>query len=444
MGVTIADIDNDGWEDIYLTGFGFNVLYRNDGKGAFSDVTRSAGVRDGGWSTGASFGDFDRDGFVDLFVTHYLQLDLDRLPEHGSTPLCRYRGIPVHCGPKGLPAETGRLYRNNGNLTFSDVSARAGILQDKRYYGFMPVWVDYDVDGWPDLFVANDSTPNLLYHNSHNGTFREVGLETGAAVSEDGREQASMGADFGDVDRDGRQDLIVTNFSDDYDTLYRNGPGDVFSDISTRAGIGTATWNSLGWGTGFLDYDNDGLLDIFCANGHIYPEVDQYQFGTRYRQPKTLLKNLGNLKFQDVARTTGSGLVVEKSSRGSALGDYDNDGDTDILVVNINDRPSLFENRGGNRASWIGFLTEGVRCNRNGLGARLEIRFGPRRSMAEVRSASGYLSQNDRRVLFGLRDATAADSLELHWPDGQVERFDNLPARRYYRLRQGEAPRPIP
>jgi len=438
MGVSVADIDNDGWEDFYLTGFGFNVLYRNNGDGTFSDVTRRAGVADAGWSTGSAFGDFDNDGYVDLFVVHYLELDIGNLPAHGSRPYCNYRGILVHCGPKGLPPETDTLYRNNGDGTFSNVSRKAGILAAKLYYGFTALWTDYNDDGRPDILVANDSTPNLVYRNNGDGTFAEVGLESGLAVSEDGREQAGMGIDAGDINGDGRLDVFVTNFSDDYYTLYRHEPGDSFTDISTRSGIATATWNHLGWGSGFLDYDNDGLQDIFCANGHIYPEVDAYRFGTRYRQRNQLFRNIGGEMYVDVQQVAGPGLAVEKSSRGVSFGDYDNDGDTDILVVNLNEAPTLLENRGGNRNSWIGFLTEGTRSNRSGIGSRIRVRAGGRLWTGEVRSGGSYISQNDRRVRFGLGEIGKVDLVEIRWPDGSFQVYENLPARAYYLLRQGE------
>jgi hypothetical protein len=440
MGVSIADIDNDGFEDIHITGFGSNTLYRNNGNGTFSDTTAKAGVADGGWSTGSAFGDFDRDGFVDLFVVHYLQLDLEKLPEHGSNPSCRYRGIPVHCGPKGLPGETSRLYRNNRNGTFSDVSSRAGIPTERKYYGFTPLWTDYNGDGHQDVFVANDSTPNLLLRNNGNGTFTEVGLSTGLAVSEDGRQQACMGVDAGDFDGDGLLDMFVTNFSDDYSTLYRHDPGDTFSDISTRAGIGVATWNFLGWGAGFVDYDNDGWLDLFSANGHIYPEVDAYRFGTRYRQRCQILRNTGNGKFVDMKGLAGPGLELEKSSRGAAIGDYDNDGDADILVVNINDTPYLLENRGGNRNSWIGFSTEGTRSNRSGIGSRVTVRNGSRTWTADVRSGGGYISQNDRRLLIGLGEVETVDSVEIRWPNGGTQKYDKVAARTYHLLKEGKPP----
>jgi hypothetical protein len=441
MGVSVADVDNDGREDLYLTALGGNVLYRNNGDGSFTDVTERAGVKDGGWSTGSAFGDYDSDGFVDLFVTHYLQVDMKNLPEHGSAVYCRYRSIPVHCGPKGLPGETGRLYHNNGNGTFTDVSARAGIVADRRFYGFTVIWTDYNEDGRPDIFVANDSTPNLLYRNNGDGTFTDVALEAGVAVSEDGREQASMGADFGDYDGDGRLDLFVTNFSDDYSTLYHHEPNHTFTDVSTRAGIGTATWNYLKWGTAFLDFDNDGLPDLFSANGHIYPEVDGYSFGTRYRERSQVLRNLGGGRFEDLGARAGPGLARAHSSRGAAFGDYDNDGDTDVLVVNLNEPPSLLENRGGNRRHWIGFLTEGARANRDGIGSRIRVRGGGRLWTGEVQSGGSYISQNDRRVRFGLGGLAAAEEVEVRWPGGQVQRFENLAADRYYLLTQGEAPR---
>jgi hypothetical protein len=367
-------------------------------------------------------------------------LDIDRLPKHGSSPFCRYRGIPVHCGPKGLQGEVDRLYHNNGDGTFTDVSARAGIVQDKFYYGFTALWTDYNDDGWPDIFVANDSTPNFLYRNNRDGTFTETGLLTGVAVSEDGREQASMGADAGDFDGDGRTDLFVTNFSDDYYTLYHHEPDGTFADISRRAGIGTATWNYLGWGAGFFDYDNDGRLDIFCANGHIYPEVDSYDFGTRYRQRNQVLRNLGKGAFEDVH--AGPALRIEKSSRGAAFGDYDNDGDTDVLIININDVPTLMQNRGGNRNHWIGFITEGTHTNRDGIGSRIQVKAGAKTWTSEVRSGGSYISQSDRRVLIGLGGLSKIDSVDIRWPDGESQRFENLTPGKYYLLKQGDTPVP--
>ncbi len=401
MGVTVADIDNDGWEDIYITGYGSNTLYRNNGNGTFTDITRKAGVTDGGWSTGCAFADYDNDGFADLFVVHYLEFDLNNKPEWGSRPYCYYRGIPVHCGPKGLAPETDRLYHNNGDCTFTDVSVKAGILQQKRYYGFTAVWNDYDDDGLQDIYVANDSTPNLLYRNNGNGTFSEVGLMTGVAVSEDGHEQAGMGVAIGDYNGDGLLDIFVTNFSDDYSTLYRHEPGHTFTDVSTRVGLGTATWNNLSWGTGFIDYDNDGTPDLFAANGHIYPEVDAYKFGTRYQELNQIFRNLRGEKFEDLKGLAGPPFEIAKSSRGAAFGDYDNDGDVDILVVNLNDTPFLMENRGGNRNSWIGFLAKGTRSNRSAIGSRIQVRVGKRVWVQEVRSSGSYISHSDPRILFG-------------------------------------------
>jgi hypothetical protein len=443
MGVTVADIDNDGWEDFYVTGYGSNFLYRNNGDGTFSDITKKAGVADGGWSTGCAFGDYDGDGFVDLFVVHYLQFDLNNMPEWGSRPYCYYRGIPVHCGPKGLAPETDRLYHNNGDGTFTDVSAKAGILPDRRYYGFTAVWTDYNDDGLLDIYVANDSTPNLLYRNNGNGTFTEVGLMAGVAVSEDGHEQAGMGIAVGDYNGDGLLDIFVTNFSDDYSTLYRHEPDHTFTDVSTRVGLGTPTWNNLKWGTGFIDFDNDGFPDLFSVNGHIYPEVDAYNFGARYRELNQIFRNLGNGKFQDLQEVAGPGFLTGRSSRGAAVGDYDNDGDPDIVVVNINDAPFLLENRGGNRRSWIGFQAEGTHANRSAVGSRIRVRAGERVWTQEVRSSGSYISHNDSRVLFGLGGLARIDSAEIRWPDGRVERAENLATNSYYRWKQGNSPERI-
>ncbi|PYY15599.1 MAG: CRTAC1 family protein [Acidobacteria bacterium] len=316
MGVAVADFDNDGWQDIYVTGYGGNALYRNLGNCKFEDVTDKAGLRVGGFSTGTSWADFDRDGFVDLFVPRYVFVDINKLPEFGSNDkTCRFRGVQVQCGPWGLPGESDFLFRNRGDGTFEDVSKKAGVDDPNHYFGMQGVWADYDNDGWPDLYVANDAGPNYLYHNRHDGTFEEMGLISGAALSGDGQEQGSMGADFGDIDHDGKLDIFVTNFTEEPDTLYRNLGTQGFADISWNAGIAQSTYPYVGWGTAFFDMDNDGWDDIFVANGHVYPQMDQVKGGVPYRQPLQLLRNKRDKTFQDVTALSGLDKLPLQSRR---------------------------------------------------------------------------------------------------------------------------------
>ena len=338
MGACVADYDNDGSQDVYVTAFGPNVLYRGSGDGTFTDVTARANVGDPHWSTNCAFADYDRDGDLDLYVANYLSFSDRSIPKRGASQDCRYLGVDVMCGPKGLAGEPDVLYRNNGDGTFTDVSRAAGIA-DPGGYGFGVLFSDLDGDGWPDIFVANDSVANLLFHNNRNGTFSESGLASGLALSGDGKPQASMGADAADYDGDGQLDVFVTNFSQDYNTLYRNG-GAFFADVSHQAGVVTPSLAYLGWGTGFADFDNDRLVDLFVANGHVYPEIDKLGTRTTYRQRKQVFKNTGGGHFRDTTDEAGGGLLIEKSSRGAAFGDYDNDGDVDVLVINMNDRPT--------------------------------------------------------------------------------------------------------
>jgi hypothetical protein len=436
MGTCIADYDNDGFQDIYVTAFGPNVLVHNNGDGTFTDITARAGVGDPRWSTNCAFGDYDRDGDLDLYVANYVAFSELTIPKRGASSSCKYLGIDVMCGPRDLVGEPDTLYRNNGDGTFTDVTRSAGIV-DPGHYGFGVLFSDLDDDGWPDIFVANDSVPNLLFRNNRNGTFTEIGLASGLALSVDGKAQASMGADAADYDGDGRLDVFVTNFSQDYNTLYQNSAEGLFSDVSHQAGVVTPALPYLGWGTGFADFDNDGLLDIFVANGHVYPEIDRSGRGTKYLQRKQLFKNQGKGRFSDVSEDVGGGLLIEKSSRGAAFGDVDNDGDIDVLVINMNDRPTLLRNDTQSSNNWITLKMEGTR-NRDAIGARVWLEDEGSLQVAEVRSGGSYLSHNDMRVHFGLGRRTRVPPVKVRWPEGAVERFEGLRPNGIHVIRQGQ------
>ena len=436
MGACVADYDNDGFQDIYVTAYGPNALFRNSGRGAFADVSATAGVRDTHWSTNCAFGDYDLDGDVDLYVANYLSFDDEQVPKRGETSDCHYMGVEVMCGPKGLPGEPDALYRNNGDGTFTDVTDAAGI-EDPDYYGFGVVFVDLDEDGWPDIFVANDSVPNALFHNNGDGTFSEDGFFAGVALRTDAQVQAGMGVDAGDYDGDGRLDLFVTNFSEDYNTLYENSESGFFSDVSHAAGIAQPALPYLGWGAGFVDLDNDGLLDIFVANGHVYPEVNEQWLGTTYHQRNQVFRNQGDKRFRDVTDEIGGGLLIEKSTRGAAFGDYDNDGDIDVLLINMNDHPTLLRNDTAGGHHWITLRLVGTTSNRDGIGAKVTIDAGGRTQTTEVRSGGSYLSHNDVRAHFGLGSADQVRRLEIRWPSGLVQTVEALVADRFYVAREG-------
>jgi hypothetical protein len=433
-GVCVADYDNDGFQDVYLTALGADVLWRNTGKGTFVDVTRRAGIDENRWSTSCAFADYDRDGHLDLYVATYVKFD-DTIPRRGATSNCRFMGTSVFCGPKKLTGDRDLLYRNTGAGAFEDVTARAGIA-DPGYYGFGVVFSDLTDDGWPDIFVANDSVPNLLFRNRRDGTFVEEGVLTGAALSGDGRAQAGMGVDAGDYNGDGLLDLIVTNFSHDHNTVYENGPAGVFTDRSYATGIAATAGPYLGWGVKFVDMDNDGRLDVFIANGHVYPEVDRQGLGTRYRQTKQLFVSDGK-RFRHATAEVGGGLLLEKSSRGAAFGDYDNDGDLDVLVINMNEAPTLLRNDTAPRHRWVTLQLMGVKSNRDGIGARVRIDAGGRRQTAEVRGDGSYLSHSDTRVHFGLGTAARIDRLEIRWPSGTIDTASAIAADRFYMAREG-------
>ena len=423
FGVAVGDYDNDGWPDIYVSNFGKNRLYHNNRDGTFTDVGEKAGVTLGGWSTGATWGDYDHDGYLDLFVPGYVKFDVDHPPISGQGGLpagfCQFRGVTVMCGPRGLPGEPDHLFHNNRDGTFTEVSVKAGVDDKRGYYGLSSVFVDVDDDGWLDLAVANDSVPKYLYRNKHDGTFEDISYLSGFALNDEGREQAAMGIGVGDYNRDGRVDLYITNFSDDYNTLYRNDGDASFTDVSSKAGLVNVTIPFLGWGTAFLDYDNDGLLDIFGANGHVYPEVDKTDWGTTYAQRPLLLRNVDENKFEEVPPATGSGLAVVKAARGAAFGDIFNDGHIDVVLNNMDDTPTLLRNVVKNGNHWIAFkLVGGEKSPRDAIGAKVFVTVGGVRQRGDVFSGGSYASSSDQRLHFGLGSATKIDKVEIRWPSG--------------------------
>ena len=437
MGGAVGDFNNDGWPDLYITALGGNKLYKNNGDGTFTDVTEKAGVADGRWSTGAAFGDYDNDGFVDLAVSNYVDFRLNDLPGFGKSPSCRYRGIDVQCGPRGLRGAGDSLFHNNGDGTFTDVSKTAGADDKPGYYGLGVVWSDLLGTGRQDLYVADDSTPNYLYRNDGKGKFTDVGLESGTAVSGDGSEQGSMGVAVGDYNHTGRLSIYVTNFENEFNTLYRNdGKGD-FSDVSYDAGVALPSLPFVKWGVVFSDLDNDGWLDLFSVNGHVYPQVDTLPSGARYAEPSNLLMNEKDGTFCDASGQAGTPVSMARVGRGLAAADFENDGNLDLIVENLDGSPALLHNAGVPGRHWISFELTGTKSNRMALGARLVVHAGGTTQTDEVRSGGSYLSQNDVRVHFGLGTATRVDSVEVHWPSGAVDTLTNLQADHFYAVREG-------
>jgi enediyne biosynthesis protein E4 len=437
-GVCVGDFNNDGFEDLFVTCWGQNVLYRNNGDGTFTDVTKASGLLDTRrrWGSGCTFIDYDRDGLLDLFVANYVDFDPARVPKSGGGSFCNWKGISVNCGPRGLPAGRPSLYRNNGDGTFTDVSESSGIGKATGKYGLTAVAADFDDDGWPDIFVACDSTPSLLFHNNHDGTFSEVGMESGVALNDDGMEQAGMGVAVGDYNLDGRLDIFKTHFSDDTNVLYRNTGRLRFEDVTIPAGFGVET-RFTGWGAAMVDLDNDGEPDIFYVTGQVYPEVEPKLPAYPYRTSRVVFRNLGSGKFEELIEQAGPGVAARKSSRGCAFGDFDNDGDIDVLVLNFDEPPSLLRNDITGNHHWVKVKLIGVKSNRSAIGARVTATYGGKKQAQEVLSQASFVSVNDLRLHFGLGAATSVD-LKVRWPNGQNDVFSRVSVDKLITIREGD------
>jgi hypothetical protein len=441
-GVCIGDYNNDGFEDIFCTYFGQNRLYRNNGDGTFTDVTKSAGLWNGQpgneqprWGAGCSFLDYNRDGHLDLFVSNYVRFSFEHAPVPGESVNCNWKGVPVECGPRGLPTGRHSLYCNNGDGTFTDVSQQAGISSSTECYGMTVVAADFDEDGWIDIFVACDSTPSLLFMNNHDGTFREEGVLRGVALSDDGMEQAGMGVGVGDYDLDGHLDLFKTHFAEDANGLYRNDGKGSFDDVTRSSRLAVET-RYICWGAGIVDLDNDGYPDLFMVTGNVYPEVERKLPQFPNKTPRAVFRNLGNRTFEELGEEAGPGVTEAHCSRGCAFGDFDNDGDIDILIVNMNEPPSLLRNDMKQKQNWIKVKLEGVKSNRSAIGARVLAHYGGKVQAQAVLSQSSFYSCNDSRLHFGLGDASSAD-LDIYWPNGLHEQYKRIPANQLITLREG-------
>jgi hypothetical protein len=436
-GVAVGDFDNDGFDDLFITNWGQNILYKNNGDGTFSDITQKAGLLHEGkrWGAGCTFVDYDRDGKLDIFVANYLEFDPARIPKPGESSFCNWKGIPVNCGPKGLTPGSLSLYHNNGDGTFTDVSEKSGVAKCKGSYCMTTVAADFDNDGWPDLYVACDSTPSFLLKNNHNGTFTDIGLESGVALNEDGMEQAGMGLGIGDYNLDGNLDILKTHFADDTVVLYRNDGKGNFEDVTNSAGLGVET-RFISWGAGMFDFDNDGHPDLFWVTGSVYPEIEKTLPNYPFKSQRILFRNLANGKFEELTDQAGPAILEPHASRGAAFGDFDNDGDVDVLILNMNEPPSLLRNDVAGANHWVKLKLVGTKSNRSAIGARVTARYAGKQQVQEVLSQASFYSANDLRLHFGLGLADKVD-LEIRWPNGAVEKIPNAPMNRILTVKEG-------
>lgn len=438
MAVTAIDYDSDGTLDLFITGFGGNAIYRGSGQCKFQDATEKSGLKGSGFMTGAAWADYDRDGDLDLFVARYVSLDLDNLPVFGSSQTCSFKGIRVQCGPRGLPGETDLFYRNKGDGTFEEIAAKIGVGDPNKYYGLGAVWGDYDNDGWLDLYVANDGTPNYLYKNNRNGTFTDVGAETGTSYSGAGVEQGSMGIAWGDYDNDGKPDIFVTNFDNEHNTLYKNLGAKGFLDVSMETKVGAVSLPYVGWGTSFEDFDNDGWLDLFVVNGHVYPQIELAKSDTQmgFRQHFLLHRNLGDGTFKEMSKEAGLRALPLLSRRGAAFGDFNNDGLTDAVVTNLGSAPTVLLNTTENKNEVVTFKLIQTKNNGDAIGARIVLKTDKHTQMREVQAGASYLSQNDLRLHFGLGKNEKIEFVEVRWSDGSAEKISNVVPNRIYTVTQ--------
>lgn len=438
MGVTAVDFDSDGLLDLFVTGFNGNAAYRGKGGCKFEDLTEKAGLKGNGFMTGAAWADYDRDGDLDVFVSGYVFLDLNNLPVFGSSITCSFKGIRVQCGPRGLPGERDYFYRNNGDGIFEEIAQKIGVGDDKKYYGLGAVWGDYDNDGWLDLYVADDGTPNYLYKNNRNGTFTDVSFETGTSYSGAGVEQGSMGVAWGDYDNDGNLDLFTTNFDNEHNTLYRNQGAKGFLDVSMESKVGGASQPYVGWGTGFVDFDNDGWLDLLAVNGHVYPQIEfaksEKQMG--FRQPILLHHNLGNGKFDDLSKLSGLRDLPMFSSRGAAFGDLNNDGLVDVVVTNLGEKPLILLNTSKNKNQQVIFKLIENGKNKDAIGARITLKTDKRSLIQEVQAGASYISQNDFRLHFGFPTGEKIESVEIRWSNGKSEKVSGVQPNKIVAVRE--------
>jgi len=439
MGAVVGDYNNDGWPDLLVTCFGGVVLYKNNGDGTFTNVTKSAGLGDDQmWATGAAFGDYDSDGWADLFVSHYVDFQLSDMAAFGSSDSCKYMGIDVQCGPRGLKGAPDNLYHNNRDGTFSDVSKKSGVGDEEHRYGLTALWSDFDNSGKLDLFVTNDGQPNYLYLGNGRGSFEDVSFSSGVGLSDSGARQANMGLAMGDYMHTGRMSILISHFDSEYAAFYRNDGSMNFTDVSIASGVARSTRGYVGWGDAFVDFSNSGWQDILLVNGHVYPQVDQFASTLKYLEPKLLLENQRNGRFKDISKSAGTAITIPQVSRGMAVGDLFNDGKLEAVVENLKGQPMILRPNGGPQHHWISFQLEGVKCNRLALNARVRATAGDLVQLGEVISGGSYLSQNDLRIHFGLGDHQRVDKAEILWPDGKVETLTNLAADRFYSVREGD------